>query len=227
MVELLHVNPEWLISGNGPIFKDVKEVTFEKKMRALKRTTDAFQIDEQVEMSNADRQIIETAQLCSVTDWANKESRDRAIAQLIALRGSATEYQMVPCGSARPSARHGTLIQSDQIVDYMAFRRDWLQRVLGVTHSDIMLMEVRGRCMSGTLDNGDLALVDLRQNKLDVSDVFVFEVDGSLLVKRVQRKLDGTVVITSDNKAYDPEVLMGDKLNELKVVGRVIWPRLR
>jgi phage repressor protein C with HTH and peptisase S24 domain len=136
-------------------------------------------------------------------------------------------YQLVPKSSARPSAGHGSLIESEQIVDYMAFKREWLQRVLGISHSDIVLVEVRGDSMAGTLDDGDLALVDMRQNRLDVSAVFVIQVDDALLVKRVQRKLDGTVIIKSDNSAYEPEVLVGPQLASLKVVGRVVWPRLR
>lgn len=138
-----------------------------------------------------------------------------------------SEYQLVPRSSARPSAGHGTLVESEQIVDYMAFKRDWLQRTLGVSHADIVLVEVRGDSMAGTLDDGDLALVDMRQNRLDASAVFVIQVDDALLVKRVQPKLDGSVVIKSDNPAYEPEILAGQQLESLKVVGRVVWPRLR
>ena len=137
------------------------------------------------------------------------------------------DYLRVPRSSARPSAGHGMIIESDQIVDHMSFKREWLQRTLGISHEDLVLVEVRGDSMTGTLDDGDLALVDMRQNRLDVSAVFVIQVDDALLVKRVQRKLDGTVVIKSDNPAYEPETMVGNQLESLKIVGRVVWPRLR
>lgn len=227
LVEYVHVNPEWLISGAGPVFRPHQQVNFEKKMAGLKKTTESFAIAEDETLGEAERDIIEAAQLCSVTNWADDESRAKAIASLTALRGAASDYQIVPKSSARPSAGYGSMVESEQIVDYMAFKRDWLQRVLGISHQDIVLVEVRGDSMAGTLEDGDLALVDMRQNRLDVSAVFVIQVDDALLVKRVQRKLDGTVVIRSDNAAYEPEVLVGAQLKDLRVVGRVVWPRLR
>lgn len=137
------------------------------------------------------------------------------------------EYQLVPRSSARPSAGHGTIIESEQIVDYMSFKKDWLKRVLGISHSDIALVEVRGDSMAGTLEDGELALVDMRQNRLDTSAVFVIQVEDALLVKRVQPMLDGTVMVKSDNAAYEPETLAGKQLENLRVLGRVVWPRLR
>lgn len=137
------------------------------------------------------------------------------------------DYQLVPRSSARPSAGYGTVVESEQIVDYMAFKKDWLRRVLGITHPDIVLVEVRGDSMVGTLEDGDLVLVDMRQNRLDASAVFVIVVDDALLVKRVQKKLNGSVVIKSDNTAYEAETLSGDQLHGLQIMGRVVWPRLR
>jgi phage repressor protein C with HTH and peptisase S24 domain len=137
------------------------------------------------------------------------------------------DYQLVPRSTARPSAGNGMVIDSEQIVDYLAFRREWLQRVLGITHPDIVLVEVRGDSMASTLYDGDLVLVDMRQNRLDASAVFVLKVGETLLVKRVQHNLDETVTIKSDNKNYETVTLSGEKLNQLQIIGRVVWPRFR
>ena len=137
------------------------------------------------------------------------------------------DYQLVPRSSAKPSAGAGMLIESEQIVDYLAFKRDWLSRVLGITHNDIVLVEVRGDSMADTLQDGDLVLIDRRQNTLDVSAVFVLRVNDALLVKRVQHNFDGSVTIKSDNSRYDPVTKSGRQLKDLQIVGRVVWPRLR
>jgi phage repressor protein C with HTH and peptisase S24 domain len=136
-------------------------------------------------------------------------------------------YQLVPRSSAKPSAGTGSMVESEQIVDYMAFKRDWLSRVLGITHNDIVLVEVRGDSMADTLFDGDLVLIDMRQNTLDVSAVFVIRVNDALLVKRVQHNFDGSVTIKSDNSRYDPVTRSGKQLRDLHIVGRVVWPRLR
>lgn len=152
---------------------------------------------------------------------------DNQVAQERAEYYAMNDYQLVPRTTARPSAGSGMVIESDQVVDYLAFKRDWLSRVLGITHSDILLTEVRGDSMAGTFYDGDLVLVDMRQNRLDASAVFVLKVGDALLVKRVQHNLDGSVTIKSDNPSYETATLKGDKLNELQIIGRVVWPRLR
>jgi phage repressor protein C with HTH and peptisase S24 domain len=43
------------------------------------------------------------------------------------------------------------------------------------------------------------------------------------LVKRVQRKHDGSLVLISDNAAYQPDAVDKDAADDVKVVGRVVW----
>jgi phage repressor protein C with HTH and peptisase S24 domain len=43
------------------------------------------------------------------------------------------------------------------------------------------------------------------------------------LVKRVQRKFDGSLILISDNNRYQPEEIAPDAAREIRVVGRVIW----
>ncbi|WP_425641826.1 S24 family peptidase [Marinomonas gallaica] len=53
--------------------------------------------------------------------------------------------------------------------------------------------------------------------------IYVINYDGELFVKRVQKQLNGTVAITSDNKNYGDIVIASADLNTLKIIGRVIW----
>ncbi|HTW71412.1 MAG TPA: S24 family peptidase, partial [Acetobacteraceae bacterium] len=53
--------------------------------------------------------------------------------------------------------------------------------------------------------------------------VYVLEIGGERLVKRVQRKLDGSLVLISDNEAYHPDQVSGDMLRDVTVIGRVVW----
>ena len=62
---------------------------------------------------------------------------------------------------------------------------------------------------------------------MDVSGIYVIELRGDMLVKRVQRKLDGSLVVKSDNPAYEPETISAEKADEFRVVGRMVWPRVR
>ncbi|MCA3323677.1 MAG: hypothetical protein INF75_11415 [Roseomonas sp.] len=48
-------------------------------------------------------------------------------------------------------------------------------------------------------------------------------IGGALLVKRIQLRLDGSVVVKSDNAVYETEVMPADQTSTLKVLGEVIW----
>lgn len=133
------------------------------------------------------------------------------------------EYVSVPLYDVRASAGHGVAVHSEQIVNHLAFRHDWLRAQFGVSRPDIALIEVYGDSMSPTLSNGDLVLIDTRVERVVGSSVYVLQHDGHLLVKRIQQMMDGSLVIKSDNPAYSPETVPAEQAGDVRVVGRVVW----
>lgn len=135
------------------------------------------------------------------------------------------QYQQVPRGSVQIAP--SVTLACDQIVDHLAFKRDWMARVLGITHEDVLLVEVRGDSMKGTFNDGDSVLVDMRQRKFDASDLYALKVADLILIKRVQHNLNGTITIKSDNASYECATLDAAQLEGINVIGRVVWPRSR
>lgn len=138
-------------------------------------------------------------------------------------QGLDKDFVLVPRYDVQAGAGGGSLIHSEQIVDYLAFKTEWVQNVLGASINNLALISVRGDSMEPTLSNDDLILIDLRFNKIDDSAIYALNVEGLLLVKRIQIKLDGTAVVKSDNAFYEPEIVTGDALQGLYVIGRVVW----
>lgn len=85
------------------------------------------------------------------------------------------------------------------------------------------MLIVKGDSMNPTLNDGDMVLVDLRASRIEDNAIYVLEFADSLLVKRIQRKLDGSVVIKNDNPRYEPEILPKERVESVKIVGRVVW----
>ncbi|WP_052494018.1 S24 family peptidase [Nitrosospira sp. NpAV] len=133
------------------------------------------------------------------------------------------EFVQVPRYDLHASAGHGSVVHSEQIVDHWAFRSEWIRNALGVSAKDLALISVKGDSMEPTLTSGDMILVDIRNGRIEDNAIYVLQHDGDLLVKRIQRKLDGTVTVISDNKQYDSEVLNRAGAAALRVVGRVVW----
>jgi phage repressor protein C with HTH and peptisase S24 domain len=124
---------------------------------------------------------------------------------------------------ARPLLRtangRGT-IENPQIVDYVSFQTEWLQRTLNVDLRNLALVEVIGDSMSPTIDEGDLVMVDLREVRFRSDGVYVLRTSSDLAVKRLQRQPDGGLLIRSDNPAYESSTVKPD---EVALLGRVVW----
>jgi DNA-binding phage protein len=149
-------------------------------------------------------------------EWA--EPGDGAEARRAA--AAYEEYTFPP--HRRASAPNGSdrLIRSEQVVNSLAFKTEWLRRRLATAPHNLMLVEVVGDAMAPTLHDSDLILVDLSEPRFQRDGVYVLRRDGELEVKRLQRGSGGNLIIKSDNAAYDSTVVARDRVG---VIGRVIW----
>ena len=134
----------------------------------------------------------------------------------------ARGYVQVPRYEIAASAGGGALVHSEQIVDVMSFKSDYLKVSLGLSPKNLAVISVVGDSMEPYLSEGDLAMVDLGVTSIQNNSVYVLQFGDSLLVKRVQVKLDGEVIVKSDNPLYDPESFRGEAAERLRVVGRMV-----
>lgn len=77
--------------------------------------------------------------------------------------------------------------------------------------------------MMPTIPDGSALVVDRSQTLISNGCIMVIGVGDDLLVKRVRRRMDGLIELMSDNTAYPPETLGPDSLNQLRVIGRVVY----
>ena len=132
-------------------------------------------------------------------------------------------YTRLPRYEVAASAGAGALVQGEQIVDYVSFKTAWLKIGLGISPQGAVLISVKGDSMEPTLSNGDLVLIDTSTRKIEDNAIYVINYDDALLVKRIQRKYDRSVMIMSDNKSYGDEAVQGNLVDQLQVIGRVVW----
>jgi phage repressor protein C with HTH and peptisase S24 domain len=133
------------------------------------------------------------------------------------------DFIMVPRYDIASSAGPGALVAGEQIVDYLAFRADWVKNAIGVAPKYLALISVKGDSMAPTLSDGDLILVDRSREAVEDSGVYVIHLNDALLVKRVQRHLNGALTVRSDNDRYAPEHVAAENVASFRVVGRVVW----
>jgi phage repressor protein C with HTH and peptisase S24 domain len=107
--------------------------------------------------------------------------------------------------------------------EYMAFRDDWIRATFAIEPARLLLEAARGESMLPRIHDGDLLLVDTTEEQFRAFGVYVLEIAGERLVKRVQRKLDGSLTLISDNPAYEADHVPPAEAAQVTVIGRVLW----
>lgn len=141
------------------------------------------------------------------------------------------DYEVIPKHVRHAAAGTGKVAEplQDQLnlAGEMAFSFEWLRRNLGHTSGRLTSIEIRGDSMASTLLDGDTILIDEGVQGVDVDGIYVFDLYGRRLVKRLQQLHDGTLLLISDNPNYQRESVPRDRARDVQVIGRMVWPRVR
>lgn len=126
----------------------------------------------------------------------------------------------IPRLRVEASAGPGSFTDEAASVEMVRISKAWLSAHLSCPHNCLAIVTAKGDSMEPTFKDGDLLLVDTSA-ELDRDAVFVFSSAGRLFVKRLQRRLDGSLVAISDNRAhYEPFPIPAD--TEIHIHGRVL-----
>jgi len=132
-------------------------------------------------------------------------------------------FVVLPKRSEAAAAGAGTPPSPNLRSEFIAFGHDWIRDTFGLDPKDLLLEAAVGESMQPTIRDNDLLLIDVTDRKLREFGIYVLEFQGERLVKRVQRKLDGSVLLISDNAIYEPERIPPERAQEITVLGRVVW----
>jgi phage repressor protein C with HTH and peptisase S24 domain len=139
--------------------------------------------------------------------------------------GDPTEIDAVtvPMFDVHASAGCGTLVESEERVNELFFRRDWL-RARNFQQSGLGVIRVKGDSMTPTIPDGSVILINKEDREVRNGKVYVLRYDGMLHVKRLQRLPGSMVQVVSDNAAeYPPFAVDTSNGTEFQVLGRVVW----
>lgn len=128
----------------------------------------------------------------------------------------------LPLYSVEASAGPGRSAAVEEVLDEIAFHQRFL-RGLGANPSRCSVIWAKGDSMTPTIPDGSVLVVDLSQFEISNGCLYVINVEGDLLVKRARRRLDASIELISDNELYPTETIQRDRLDQVQVVGRVIY----
>ncbi len=132
------------------------------------------------------------------------------------------EFLMLPTYAVSAAAGAGRQPRNSA-THFIGFRHDWLRANFGLEPSDVQLESVVGDSMEPHIHDGDILLVNTTDQTFRNYGIYVIAVRNERLVKRVQRRFDGSLTLISDNQKYQPEQIPSNLAEEISVIGRVIW----
>lgn len=169
--------------------------------------------------------MVALADACAVgLEWlATGSGERRSTTAADSTRPDHAAFAVIPRYDVRASAVSGNDVEAEGLIGHVAFRGGWLNSTFHRGWENLAFIEASGDSMEPTFSGGDLLLVDTSASLPRNGGVYVLDVNGNLLVKRIQFRLDGTIAVKSDNAKYETEIVPASEAANLCIVGQVIW----
>lgn len=129
----------------------------------------------------------------------------------------------IPLVAASLSAGSGSLQTEGEVLDYFAFRSEWLCRKGNPDR--MVLMKVYCDSMEPEIRHGDMALIDQSKQQIYPHTIYAVGVNEEIYIKQIETRPGHRLVLRSLNERYEPiEVdLRGDMAESVRIIGKVIW----
>lgn len=175
--------------------------------------------------------VVRVAQQCGLSmDWlmfGKEEAGPSPAPQVSATPSGAAvpdlDLLCIPLVAASLSAGSGSLQTEAEVLDYFAFRSEWLCRKGNPDR--MVLMKVYGDSMEPEIRHGDMALIDQSKQQIYPHTIYAVGVNEEIYIKQIETRPGHRLVLRSLNERYEPiEVdLRGDMAESVRIIGKVIW----
>lgn len=131
---------------------------------------------------------------------------------------------VVPLLNVTASMGAGALVPwNEEVIHTMRISKHWLRNNTQATSFErLALITAHGDSMEPTFQDGSTLLVDTAVTNLKLDAIYVLARGDELFIKRVQRNIDGSFIIKSDNPQYSDQHVDDPLKAGLLVMGRVL-----
>lgn len=110
-----------------------------------------------------------------------------------------------------------------ETAQHIGFDPSWLTRVYRVTIDDVALLVVRSSAMEPLVSYGDTVMIDRTEHSFSSDAIYLLKVNKSMLLRRVQLRANGSVLLSAFNSEYTPEEIPKAQIANIEIIGKVIW----
>ena len=137
--------------------------------------------------------------------------------------GGGADLQLVRRFKVNASAGDGATVDEEQQIEPIAFRKEWLQKHIGVPARNLSVIEARGDSMEPTIRDGSLVLINHQVEQIENDGIYAFSIDDTLYIKRIQKLPDGRLRVKSDNDFYDDLFIEYPPAENFRIIGQIKW----
>lgn len=148
--------------------------------------------------------VIDIAKNCHIDDWWLLTGKGEMLTNSKEKESiQNNDSYAIDMLNIKASAGKGIYNYEMEVVDKVVMDKAFFKTKPDLTK--IKIIEVDGDSMYPTLKSGDHIIID-ETTSYGIDGIYAIQLHGQILIKRLKFKLDGTINIISDNKAYEPEL---------------------
>ena len=155
-------------------------------------------------------------------DWLATGVEPKSPLHLTNVSALPDDVALIPFLNIQGGAGAGVQNGPPELLEQMPFSATIL-RELGVNTSNCHIIRARGESMEPTIRDGAVVLVDVSRRRDREDSVYALMFGEDVRIKRLAFGAFGGLTLMSDNPAYPDEVLGRADLDQVKIVGKVIW----
>lgn len=136
---------------------------------------------------------------------------------------SPYDFKYVPMCELNAAAGDGCVVEGEEIIDYLAFKKDWLRKHISGSTNNIVIFVAKGDSMYPTIKDGDVLMIDTNEKHIKQEGIYVLRISDSLIVKRIQPIPGHKAEVISDNDNYKPYTIDFKTDQDVFIIGKVVW----
>lgn len=227
---ILECNDIWLLGGEE-LYEKIKEGGLARTAQSFRKLGESELVQGLRKAGESLRPLMETGRALRDAAEPFRKTAERIgeRATLVGEQGWSLDepgdYVQVPIVKGQLSAGGGRFVteDSEEVIDYVAFRRDWLLS-LG-RPKDFKIMAARGDSMEPVISDNDLILFDISRTDPRPGKIYAIAYDGHIYVKRLFSE-PGRLILRSENRVHSDIIVdLRDesRADTVQVLGRIIW----
>lgn len=157
--------------------------------------------------------------------YAGPERRKTPAMQVLAGNPGDDGVDVIPLVEAKGSCGGGYLNFDPNGKEPLVKEARWF-RHHGVKPENTMAIYADGDSMANFIVDGDIVIFDRAERHIVSGTIYVVDTPDGLRIKRIHRRADGTVVLSSDsaNKTrYPDEIYSPEQAEHLNIVGKFVY----